>query len=462
MSGPQQISYPPLIPASVNMSSNTSNCLKSQSIISDVLEIPYNISGSSGTVILSGGTLTGLITSSNLNDTATKAYSDSVPYPEPGGPIDNSIQTNNGSGLFIGYDSLKWSTTLPGTLNLVGSLNIYPSTASIVINNNRVQNVAEPILPQSAANKEYVQGTTLTVTNIMTSGSAVTTYLTPSNVINVILQRTFNTTGILDQDILPNAVDIINAIPGSVVGTAFTFIYKYINIAQGSNYRVIVLYGNSSGLSITNIIPKGDYFYINTEDNNINIYPETIVEFTGTIISTTPGSEIVNFYINNYQQLYVNNLQQQTPYGLLTNNLFTQKNAIFNNAFVIKPMIPTLIADNSGTVITLSDIKNILIIRSGTGTGLTGDITDNLDSVSNMFSSTGSAFAQGSGLIRFTIQNVDPIYNITIGSTGDSGWTFSYGSRTIKSGYNGLFGASFNVESTSAILFTFGLASRNG
>ena len=460
-SGPQQIPSAPLIPASVNIETTTTNSLKSQSIISDTLYVPYNnISGSSGIVVLSGGTLTGLITSSNLNDVATKEYSDSIPYPEPGGPIDNSIQVNAGAGLFTGYDNLKWSTT-PNTLNLVGSLSLGPSNITMSSITNIIQNVADPILEQSAANKEYVQqGSDLSVVNIMTTGSSVTTELSANQVVNVILQRTLNTTGLLDQDILPKASDIISAIPGAVVGTAFTFIYKYMNIAQGFNYHVIVLYGNTSGLSQTNIIPKGDYFYINTQDNNINIYPETIVEFTGSISSITSGSEVVNFYITNYQQLYINNTQQQTPYGLLTDNFFVQKNAVFNNAFVIKPMVPTLIASNSSSLITLSDLKNILIIRSGTVLGLTNDVTDSLDSVSNMLSS--DAFAQGSGLLRFTVQNIDPTYSVTLGSTGDSGWSFSYGSRTIKSGYNGLFGASFNVESTTATLFTFGLAPRNG
>ena len=470
MSGPQQTPYAPLIPASVNFASNTSVSLKSQNIYMNALNIPYNVSGSSGLVTFSGGSLTGLITSSNLNDVATKEYTDSIPFPEPGGPIDNSIQVNAGSGLFNGYDTLKWSTTTPYTLNLVGSLNLGGSglDLGIVIVNNRIENLSEPVFEQSASNKEYVVSSeNIQVINLMTTNSinAVTTYLEPSQVINVILQRSFNTNGPLNQDILPNASDIISALNSQVsavqVGLAFTFIYKYINKAQDSSYQVLVLYGNTDGNSMVNIIPKGDYFYINTEDNNINIYPETIVEFTGTVINITSGLEVVNFYINNYQQLYTNNTQQQTPYGLLTDNFYINKNAIFNNAFVIRPVNPDLIRTDTSYTYTFQDLKDILIIRSGSNTmiGLPNDVIDDLDSTANMLSN--DAFAMGSGLLRFTVQNIDSTYSVTIGSTNDVGWSFT-GSTTIKAGYNGLFGASFNVEQTSATLFTIGLVPRNG
>jgi len=457
MSGPQIPSTPPIIPASVNFNSNTTQTLKSQFIQSTMTSLPYSLNSSTnGIVSLSNGTLTGLITSDNPIDVATKEYSDSIPFPIPGGPIDNSIQVNAGSGLFTGYDALKWSVSNPPTLNLVGSL----TNDFIIINNNRIQNIADPVLNQSAANKEYVQNTNLTPISLLTTGSSVTTNLTPTQVINTILQRTFNTTGTLDQDILPTASSIIAAIPGCIVGSAFTFIYQYVNITE-PNFHVIVLYGNSTTPTAseqTNIIPKGDYFYINTSDNNINIFPETIVEFIGTVISIDAGSEVVNFYITNYQQLYINNTQQLTQLGLLTDNFFIEPNAIFNNAFVIQPLIPTAISQDTPYTYNYSDLKNLLIMRSG----LTANTQDELGPMSS-FLGTSTAFSMSSGSFKFVIQNVDPRFSLTFGSNADTGWTFATGSsRIIPIGYNGFFNASINTSANTATLYTLGILSRNG
>jgi len=455
MSGPQIPSYPPLIPSSINQASNTSQNLKAFQIQANIINVPYNLnSTTSGTVIFENGTLTGLITSDNIDDVATKQYTDSVPFPMPGGPIDNSIQMNNGTGLFVGYDSLKWSVSNPPTLNLIGSL----TNGTIVLNNNLVQNLAEPIAPQSAANKEYVQNTNLAIIDLLTTGSGTTIYLPTSQVINTILRRSFSVSSTLNQDILPTAADIIAAIPGAEIGEAFTFIYNYVNVAT-TDYAVLVLYGNaasSTATASTNIIPKGDYFYINTADNNINVYPGTIVEFTATIISTTTGSEVVNFYITNYQSLYPNNNQQITQYGLRTDNFFIQ-NAIFNNAFVIYPLQPTPITYGSSYSYYYSDLQNILILRSG----FTENITDELAPLPEfLVNSSSTAFNMSSGTFKFVIQNLSTSSSLTLGST-DLNWTFSSGSaRIIPSGYNGLFSATINA-SGNGTLYTMGILNRS-
>ena len=208
---------------------NTDNGIDIQNVIfhSDHIEIPFNVpsQSTSGAIILNGGitilnttdstsltsggtisTLGGVSIAKSLNvggvinchenkiinvawptnplDAANKAYVDSITFGNiVGNFIDGEVLVGGTGGSLTSYPSFIFNTSgqlilsntanatslTSGSLIVYGGVNIYKSVSiggPLNLNNNYINNILSPLLPNDAVNKDYVDNL---ISNITTS-----------------------------------------------------------------------------------------------------------------------------------------------------------------------------------------------------------------------------------------------------------------------------------------------------
>lgn len=425
---------PPSVGLTVNNNSNTTNVMHAVSVSTSILSIAgYD-------TVLEGPALHGLFDPINDYDAVTKNYVDTYPVMTGVAGPNGAIQLKSSSG-FAGLSTLTFNGTsmvLTGTMSMITA----SSSIGLTISNSYVSNVTNPIEPQDAATKNYVNIQNISVENLATS--VFSNQLTASNVFNKILQRT--TTALSSvQDIMPSSSDIITEVTlvlGSAdVGTTFTFVYKYLSVAPEN----IVLYFNDNLIS-----PQGNILLINGQVNAITLQSNSLCYMTGVVLSGTS----VGFYINSIQSLYFDTAQI-TPSGLITSIFESSKMySTLNNSYIIYPVVPTSITATGTYTYTWSDVKNMLLVRSGQ----TSNVTDTFSIASTFLNSTSFAMnSSGGSGFKFVIQNISTLYSVTL--SAPTGWTFIT-TPTIAPGKNGLFYVNCNSGAVTCTLYTIGLYGR--
>jgi hypothetical protein len=385
-------------------------------------------------IVMSSGRISNLFDPVNPTDVATKYFVDHSSSIGASGPV-NSIQFSTGT-TFTGVAALMYTSD---TFYVTNKFTMAKgTTGTISITSNQISGLSNPVDDNQVANIGYLPE--LSVVNLSTS--VASTNLTASQVVNKYLNRTITATSGTIQDILPTNIAVTTLLGSSGVtsGTfSFSFVYNYTGTAS-----TVLLFGN--------IIPEGNYQYINNPIPVITVSANNIVSFKATI--GTDGS--VAYYIKNTQPIYDVSTSGPlvTSVGLKTDN-FTSTKTITNNSFIIYPLVPTAVTLDGAYTYTYADIRNRLIIRSG----ITTDTTDTFDILANW--TTDEAFSLGSGQIKFVIQNISS-HNLKVGpDSAPTGWYYDTNyNRTIPPNKNGLF--YINYTGTTFILYTIGIYDRYG
>lgn len=387
---------------------------------------------SDGVAMFSGGTIDGVVDPTGpgvpggSNRAITKAYVDtsvnniSVPL--------NSLQKSSGS-TFLGSNGLVY---VEGELGLkVLDQIIYASNAGLITSCGILNTSAIVYDNQSGSTRSYLNASNMTTVTLTTSTSSNS--LTADNVINTSFTRVSNATGII-QDILPNPIDVIAAMPNAGIGSAFDFVYRYIGTEPS-----ILLYGR--------IIQRGNFLVYNTPVEVVTVPTNNIYKFRGVVSSLSPP--LVDYYVLGQQPIEGLN-QQITPLGLKTDDFRSYLN-VLNNTNIIYPVAQSIIDSTGATTYTVGNLKGLLITR----TSLTASATDSLPT------GLASSFPIGSGLVSFSVQNATN-FNLVVGSGVEANWTFGPGSRTIASSSVGNFDIYVDTTSDSYILYSKGTTSMNG
>jgi hypothetical protein len=419
-----ELIIPPLNAESINLLTNYTTNLQTKNTIIDTF--------TDGTLTITEGRIMNITdptatstpgesqraVSKNYVDNATSSIS--IPL--------NSVQKSSGSS-FLGSNGLLYLGPSVGLK--VNDKVSYGNGSGTIFSNNILNTSATVILPSDGATLAYTYFSNLKSITLSTTNSS--NALTAANVVNNSFTRTSTAVGII-QDIMPSPVDVIALIPGAQIGSSFTFIYKYYGIQES-----ILLYGRFQ--------LKGNFLIYNNGIEVVTVPNKSIYKILGYVESLNPP--LVTYYVLNEQSLDDNN-QQITPIGLITDNFKSYLNTI-NDTNIIYPLSPIVINSTGAVTYTASNIKGLLITR----TGLTGNSIDILPT------GIGSSFPLGSGLVSFTVQNVSS-YSLVVGSGSETGVTYGAGSRSIASSSVGTFNLYINTVADTYTVYSTGITSMNG
>jgi hypothetical protein len=410
--------------SSVNNTTNYTRILQSSNIRTREL--------TDGVATLTNGYLSNLNNAVNPLDVATKNDVDSFVPSTGASSILTSVQFKISTITGDNFGGSNNLTFTGGTLFVNGTLTNNMISMVPSITGGKIYNLDDPTDPQDAATKNYVENDN--INSVSFSTTSASNNLTTDQVVNKILNRTTTVLSTV-QDILPNSATIIASMTSQTVGSSFTFVYKY----SSSDPRFVTLLFNGNGL-----FPQGNIYNIYGQTNVVTVESNSMVVFTGVIMSNTSGSELVNFYINNLQGS-VNSPAQITPSGLVT-PIFNsgQIYSTFNNSLLLYPVVKTSITSQNYTY-SSADVKNLLITRN-----LTADSTDTFEIASTFLGN--SAFSLGSGTFKFYIQNISS-YTITVDASSPVGWSQSPASITIGPESCSGFYVYANTGSTTCKLF---------
>jgi hypothetical protein len=205
----------PLIPPSTNFITNFTKLLKAENIQTDIITVPYPDGLNTVNLTLTEGILSNLKDPVLLQDAATRSYAElNAPGGAPGGS-DKDVQFNNGI-TFSGSDNLefdKGTTTLTTTAITDGT---------VTLGSGRISGLSNPLLPQDAATKDYVDNLFF-ISETTFTGTPVT--YTGTSMVNGIITRDVLVGGSV-VDTTATAEDIVAAVTDPVVGMTFELSVK--------------------------------------------------------------------------------------------------------------------------------------------------------------------------------------------------------------------------------------------
>lgn len=299
----------------------------------------------------SQGTVTDLVPPTEFQDAVTKGFVDGLANPSL--PL-NSVQYNN--LVFAGSPNL---TFVPDTLTVNGQIN---DGSGINITSGVISGLADPVLPDQIATKNYVDSFTSATTNTYIQSDTGVVY-TPSQMLNGIILRnltTYNVFGLSLTDTTPSAAQFIAAKPTASAG--FMARFRLMNDNPESNQTTI----EGRDRFVLTIAPgAGVTFYPNEPFDirraymfdayilftNVVVPAVTIIinrcAYSGATLYQPPSvSSSVNLFNNIVDYINYNTAQ-------LTGNLFWNLND------------PT--ESTTNYAYTTDDIKNQMVVRNPSG-----------------------------------------------------------------------------------------------
>ena len=449
---------PPLIPADVNIDNNTTRIMETNTT--------YGLTITDGQSVLTGGTISNLNNPINLSDIATKYFADTHIGPGPAGS-NTDIQINNGAGGFMANNKLVFDGTTMRVNTTGGTI----TDGTITLSGGRLSNVSNPYSGQQGATKDYIDmfANVLTQTTVNSDYGVDYSY-TPAQVVNTVLNRTFNRATFSDTfvntDFLPSAADVI------------AYINTYSQVTIGTSFKTIIRIGggNVAILRLRFISESFDESYkVFPENNIIDGIVDNLIIVTGGSINTitsvitdiTPGSEkIIGFLTQNTFNSSQGNLgvvvepplgpASITDQGLLTAsfNLVLDPSNDTRNGMIIFPLVPQIISDLNPQTYTYANLQAQLIIRAD----LILATTDTF--VTAAVIAAEDVFLMGGGTFRFFVQN-SSAFNLTLAPS--AGWSFLTGNpNVIPSMYVGAYLVSVTISPPTCVVRTLNLASLNG
>jgi len=429
----------PLIPANTSADNNTTRIMLTNSVEANSI--------TDGIATIANGFISNLNEPTSDNEIATKYFVDNFAGSGSASAPPTSIQINDWSDNFLGYGNFTWN-------NLTNTLDVPNITNGIAtIGEGFIGNLNNPVNPTDAATKSYIDSSNiLTQVTVYTDPSLAYQY-TASEFINTIINRTFYAnlnTGLScsDTDMLPTLADIKSTLGSNFkVGYSWTTMIlmpKTIDQVYGTGVTSTESSYTISPISYACSIPTTSISLVNFESVTLN----------SVIQNVTLGSEQIIAYVisavfDTVQQ------SQITDQGILTDNFISSSMYPFS---IIYPLVSNpIITSVSPVTYTYNIMQTQFIIRSG----LTGSISDVLDTATNIVNLSNNTFSMSSsGTFKFSIQNISAY---TLGISLNTGWTLLGGNNlSIPTMSCGTFWVSVIISPPSCIIRNLGTFAING
>ena len=227
-----------------------------------------------------------------------------------------------------------------------------------------------------------------------------------------------------------------------------------VTLTNNTTIPPLFIAGAGSGVTppLTLFSPLGNFLGQNIAGPILSPVYKNVIPFKFTFTDVTPGSEVLIGYAMNNMTLTPTDSSSVTDKGLLAKSFYVDD-------IIIYPVDPTDFTADSTVTYTYPDLEKKLIIRGGS---LTGDVSDTFVPVATMISD--DAFSMGSGTFKFFIQNIDPMYDVTLTNSADpANWTMDPASdMTIGAGKTGAFWVSVDTTGVTARVFSIGIFVRDG